>query len=281
MLSIFSLTDWLKRIFPPILILIILFYWLWGFNYFAIKPEVKILGPDKNMALSDAVKEFKAQTKKVNLLRASLGNMDPFIGSGDSIIRAGNNRWVKAVTDILGQNGFNVNTQAQIKSFSPSGTLLRLGTAGFYNFFIVRPMTDPSLHPLQIPNVCAHELAHAYGVSDEGSANFIAWLACSQSSDTFTRYSTELSLWLNLRDAAYLEDSVSTKNIYAEISPAVKSDLVSIRKQMDKFPDIAPALRDAIYNLFLESQGIDEGIASYDRYVSLVLAWKKLYPEIN
>ena len=205
--------------------------------------------------------------------------MDKYITSGDSLCTAGNQQWTASVAAVLAKYGYQVKPEARLRTFAPVGGLLRLGTAGFYNFLAFRPMVDPALHPLQIPNVCTHELAHAYGVSDEGSANFIAWLVCSHQPDTYSRYSTELSLWINLRDAAYLQDSVHTRTLLSDLSPEVKADLLSIRKQMDLYPDIAPKLRDAIYNLFLESQGVKEGIESYDRYLSLVLHWKKLHPD--
>ena len=64
-------------------------------------------------------------------------------------------------------------------------------------------------------------------------------------------------------------------NVYASMLPGVKADLKAIRKDINRYPDILPWFRDVIYDLYLKSHGMSDGLASYDGIISLVLTWKK------
>lgn len=45
--------------------------------------------------------------------------------------------------------------------------------------------------------------------------------------------------------------------------------------KMDQYPDLFPRLRDSLYDFFLRTQGVEEGLMSYDLYLPLVLSWEK------
>ena len=54
----------------------------------------------------------------------------------------------------------------------------------------------------------------------------------------------------------------------------VRRDLIAVMDEMDKYPDILPKVRDAVYNSYLKSHGIKGGIANYSTVVDLVMRWK-------
>lgn len=270
-----SIGRMLLKWISPLLLLTILFYWLWGFNYLATKPEDIIHIPSNHIPKEDLLAAFQNQTILINNLRATLSIHKWQSITKDSLLHAETKNWTNAVKAVLEPLGYNTNHTTKVVTAWPGGGLLRIGTAGFYNFFRASPTVDTALHCIQIPNVSMHELAHAYGISDEGSANFIAYLAGLKSSDTLTKYSSELSFWRSLSYATFMADSLQSKVIRNQLSPAVRFDIADIRRTMDLYPDIAPQLRDEIYNLFLKSQGVSEGMESYGRYLSLVLNWKR------
>ena len=77
----------------------------------------------------------------------------------------------------------------------PNGFLLRWSTAGIYIPQTGEGHIDRGLLAVQKPFTIAHEMAHGYGVADEGACNFIAWLACSQSRDPWVRFGGALTYW--------------------------------------------------------------------------------------
>jgi hypothetical protein len=48
---------------------------------------------------------------------------------------------------------------------------------------------------------------------------------------------------------------------------------------MLRFPDLIPDLQPRIYNAYLKSQGIAEGVLNYDRVVMLAEAYEKVKSE--
>lgn len=43
---------------------------------------------------------------------------------------------------------------------------------------------------------------------------------------------------------------------------------------MDRYPDLIPALQYRVYDAYLKSQGIREGMLNYDRVLVLTHAWR-------
>jgi hypothetical protein len=152
---------------------------------------------------------------------------------------------------------------------------LRISTAGVYIPFTGEGNIDPGLHYLQLPFVMAHEMSHAYGFGDEGTCNFLAYLACTQSEDLFLKYVGHLYYWRYVASDYREFQPEAYKDFFETLPVGVKSDLAAIRQEMDKYPDIFPAVRDAAYTAYLQAQGIQEGLKNYDRVIMMVHAWKK------
>ncbi len=267
-----NIVSWISGLLQPLVWAIICFYWLWGFNYSSPSPEDKILADTSEMDKEDLLGALQMHTMRLELLRDSL-SYDENKPIRD-LVRDKHTLWTTSIKQILFPLGYNVRGNASIIMAYPKGILLRFGTAGVYNFVLARPTVDPGLHTLQLPFTSMHELAHAYGVADEASANFMGYIACIHSKDRLTEYSAELSFWRSLRAICHRRDSIATRTITQFVSTDVKNDLKAIRRQMDKYPDLIPALRDNFYDLFLKSQGVNAGLGSYELYVPMVLQWE-------
>lgn len=64
------------------------------------------------------------------------------------------------------------------------------------------------------------------------------------------------------------------RKLMSDISPNVRRDLIAVMDQMDLYPDIMPKVRDAVYDSYLKSHGVQAGLSSYSKVVELLLAWK-------
>jgi len=92
--------------------------------------------------------------------------------------------------------GLSFSGRPRTKQFPPKGFMRRMGILGIYFPYMGESYLDPSLHPLEKPFTIAHEMAHSYGVTDEGEANFIAWVICTRSEEPILRYAAHLLLLL-------------------------------------------------------------------------------------
>jgi hypothetical protein len=121
----------------------------------------------------------------------------------------------------------------------------------------------------------AHEMAHVQGHTDEGTCNFIGLLTCLHSNDAVIHYSGLLSYWGYLYRQMLRLNPEMAKEYRQELSPAVVADLAAIRKKIMDYPDIFPRFRNLVYDTYLRSHGVQEGLQSYDGIVSLMIRWRQ------
>jgi len=166
--------------------------------------------------------------------------------------------------------GYRVPKSVVLKNFIPEGWLLRFGTAGFYFPFTAECYIDSGLHPIQKAFVAAHECAHGYGIGDEGTCNFIAYLACIRSDKLLVKYSAQFAYWRTIKAMAVNQHILKEKLL----NDIALGDLKAVIEKMKKYPDVFPAARDFLYEHYLKLQGIKEGEANYDRFIELLVQYK-------
>ncbi len=177
--------------------------------------------------------------------------------------------------------GLNFIGHPRTKQFSPEGFMRRMGIIGIYFPYTGESYLDPSLHPLEKPFTIAHEMAHSYGITDEGEANFIAWVICTRSEEPLLRYAANLLLLrYQLRD--YYEMDPEAALGWMEALPrGIIQDLIAIREASKAYPPIWLELSRKTNDLFLKSQGVKAGVNSYQQLPMLASAWRQRMVEEN
>ena len=262
--SIFNFWGWVLS----------LFYFLWAFNYYGPNIEKKLSLPDISIDSLQLLSEFKEITEIMIHERNTLSldttelrlQIDWF--SMENEIR-------KVQTEILSEWGDKVHGRVRVRRLYPEGLLLRISTAGVYIPFVSEGHIDPGMFAIQWPFTAAHEMAHGYGYTDEGVCNFIGLLTCIKSKEPYIRYSGLLSYWRYLFYDVKLLYPESAKEIYQKVGPGITADLIAIRREMNRFPDILPEIRDILYDSYLKSHGVEKGLKSYNEIILQVLKWKK------
>jgi Protein of unknown function (DUF3810) len=263
-LSIFNFMGWVFS----------LFYFLWAFNYYGPNIEKKLSLPDVSIDSLQLLAEFKDITEIMiherNKLSSDTTELKVQIdwSSMEDEIR-------KVQTEILSEWGDKVHGRVRVRRLYPEGLLLRISTAGVYIPFVAEGHIDPGMHAIQWPFTAAHEMAHGYGYTDEGVCNFIGLLTCIKSKETYIRYSGLLSYWKYLFYDIKLMYPASAKEIYLTLDTGIKADLSAIRREMNRFPDILPEVRDILYDSYLKTHGVEKGLKSYNEMILQVLKWKK------
>jgi hypothetical protein len=110
--------------------------------------------------------------------------------------------------------------------------------------------------------------AHLGGVTDEGEANFVSWLACLRAGVPH-QYSGWLFLYTEVasalpRDAAH--------EVAATLASGPRADLQAMRERSQR--EVSPRLSSAgwqVYDQYLRANRIEAGTASYGEVVQLVL----------
>lgn len=255
--------------------IIFLFQWLWGFNYGRVPLEQRLGFEPKPLTVSELREELMAATTDAIFLRKQLTEGPDTIIAEQLLNPNPETMMRNALTRQLWEMGYPTPGKVRGRSMFPKGILLRFSTAGVYLPFTGEGHVDAGLHHLQRPFVLAHEMSHAYGFGDEGTCNFLAYLACTRSGDPYLKYIGHLYYWRYVA-SEYLSMAPAEYEQFKKALPSgLRADVRAIQREMDKYPDILPELRDAAYNTYLQSQGIAEGMKNYDRVVMMVAAWRK------
>lgn len=149
----------------------------------------------------------------------------------------------------------------------------KCGVIGF-----IGPMTDEAhlssgIPAVQFPFSLAHEFSHVLGVSSEAEANWWAYQICRKSSDPAVRYSAQFSiLGYVLGNAGKNLEKAEYRKLAESIRPEIYKDIDIVSEYWDE--QRVPALdkfQDWIYDLFLKSNSVSEGIADYSDVVRMLL----------
>ncbi|MBE5846708.1 MAG: DUF3810 domain-containing protein [Lachnospiraceae bacterium] len=173
----------------------------------------------------------------------------------------------------------------QPKGIMASGFLSQQHMLGYFFPFSMEANYNDVMYITNKPATMCHELSHLKGFIYEDEANYLAFLACIRSDDPLFRYSGYLSV-LNYLDNAFFEAIGEDRDVYnshRKISGIVKKDNVFLTpdawKLVEKKAVISTKTVNKASKAFLEGNlqmnGVEDGIASYDRVVGLLLDYYK------
>jgi hypothetical protein len=171
---------------------------------------------------------------------------------------------------VLQKHQFPLSYSPSVRIIRPRGILMRWNTAGIYFPFTGESHVDAGMLPVQIPFTLAHEMAHGFGVTDEGDCNFLAYLACKESNDPTVQFAGLFTYWRYVASEYRFLFPDQYDAQYRELPEMIKQLLKEIRENDAKYPDLFPKLRNTVYDTYLKSQGVHDGLMSYNRVVELV-----------
>lgn len=247
--------------------IIAFFYISWGFNYSREKIATKLLLNTSVLAKINYQNLLHSSTQTLNVMADTLKDKEISTNQIHEYLNISSQLVKKTMLEM----GYIIPKSVTIKQFWPEGLLLRFSTAGFYFPFTAECYVDKALHSLQLPFIAAHECVHGFGIGDEGTCNFIAYVACKNSGIGIFEYSAEIEYWKSVKRMK-VNAKTKTSDLLHE---KAFQDLKSISTQMNKYPDIFPETRDLIFNTFLKLQGIHEGEENYNKFIDLIYLYKK------
>jgi len=255
--------------------LVFFFQLLWGFNYGRIPLEKQLKLEKTPLQYQDVEEELAVAT---DLLLSSHAQLQ--LGNETSTPKALQPQNMEelirqSLEDVLSSFNYPKTGSVRGRLIEPKGILKRFGSSGIYIPFTGEGHVDAGNHHLRVPFVMAHEMAHGYGFGDEGVCNFIAYLACSNVENTYLNYIADLAYWRYVvREISKHKPELSMQ-LVSKLPMEIQQDFENMRNQTAKYKDFFPMLRDDIYNTYLKTQGVKDGMASYSQVVILYREWRK------
>lgn len=260
---LFIQRPWWRTLLNTLGIVLAWFYVSWGWNYSAPGVMKKLDATVKPLS----TEEFEyLQTWSLENAMYHRSKSDTARFHTSEVTKSDVSSIHSAVREYL--NSIDVITPGNVamRRISSTGWMRKMGVAGIYMPFSGEGHADASYLTLRQWFILAHEFAHGYGITDEGECNYIAFEALTQSGVHRFQYAA----WLELADHVlpHVADTSSTMTIPEVIERdrrALFEDAMNYRNGMQ-------SIAMASNNLYLLSQGVEEGISSYDLLPEMIVA---------
>jgi len=243
------------------------FYFFWGYNYKrtplskSLYCNVEILKPlELEKELDSAISDLEKSLIGINAYDSV--KTEPTVEDVRS-----------SVANFLTKNHFVVKGKPRIDFIEPKGALYYFGIAGIYNPFLGRACVESGQHEIEKYFTIAHELSHAYGFTNEGDCNFLAYAALSEADNPNLVYSARLNYFRYVGSAYKRTFPAKYVEKRKKLSPIIISDLDAINEIHKKYPTLMNT--EFLNDKYLKMQGVKEGISSYGAIVNWGAAWRK------
>ena len=145
---------------------------------------------------------------------------------------------------------------------------------GNYSFLSSEINVNFSAPQYTVVFTAAHEMAHLYGISREGDANFFAFLASLKTEDAAIMYSAYLSAFEAVYNELCFQNPKEASLIYSLLSDKAKEELAEYRdfhsKYGDKLTEAAGEMNGALIDF-----AATDGNADYSLFVRLLINYFK------
>ena len=243
----------------------VLFYFLWGFNYYRPNLNQRLNMESRQPDTDEFLSVMKELIDSTNSSYISFDNFDR--QKIDSLVEQS----YETLAPALGLS-YPAGLRPA-KNITFSRFFAQAGISGYYGPFFSEVHINTFNLPVEFPFVLAHEKAHQFGITGEAEANFYAWLVCSQSSSKKLKYSANLVVLRYFIYQGYqLEGFEKTID---QLDENVKKDLRRIREHWlhlrnEKIDRVASKVNDA----YLKTNKVEKGIEDYHGVVKHVMDFK-------
>lgn len=159
------------------------------------------------------------------------------------------------------------------KAFVSSRGMSYLDFSGFYFPFTGEANLNDESPAAYLPaNIC-HEMAHQQGIATEKECNFVAIMAATSADSAAYRYAGYLMGYVHLANALYRVDQAAWQTIRDSLPDTVRADLRQNSAYWARFDGLVNTAATKVYDGFLKSNGLSDGVQNYGTVVDLLLAY--------
>jgi Protein of unknown function (DUF3810) len=271
--------SWGKKLFPLFTAAIILlfvyvyFYLFWGLNYYRKGIEHQLGLQNGKFEKQQLIDLNQSLLQKLNTTKEiCLQKKDTVMSSGRMFTAA-----LEGYQNLETRFSFIRYRNASLKPsmFGKIGNYV--GFQGYYNPFTGEAQVNTQIPNFVQPFVTCHEMAHQLGYASESEANFVGFLAATNSADTLLQYSAYLDIFLYSIGNLRAVDSLASKEIAKQLHEGVKRDIRTEREFAIKHRSFLQNWTDAFYDFYLRNNRQRSGIGSYNEVTGWLVAYKKKF----
>jgi hypothetical protein len=247
---------------------IMVFYLMWGFNYF--RKEIEFTEkPDNDYSDEYFDSVLNYIIKQTN---------DLYIRPEYKFSRINDDINIEIKRTIQSLSKKDINPAKRVK-FSLFNILESTNTLGVISPFLLESHVSKELLNYEIPSVLAHEKSHLFGYANEAEANLIAFLTCINSKDRYFQYSGYcdiLPYFLITYKSKHTKEEY--KLIIDKLRKEIKSEYDESRIRYERHDTIVNKIFIKIYDFYLKVNNVKEGTGSYSLVAELILKNRLINP---
>ena len=162
---------------------------------------------------------------------------------------------------------------APTKRLASSTLFSYLGISGIYIPFTGEPHVNALQPDVAMPLVVAHEKAHQRGITDEGEANFAAFLACADAgSPDYLRYAAYLfAARYLLGEASRYVEPERLEAAWERLGEGPLADVRAVYEFWASYRGPATRVAAEVNDRYLRALRVEGGVQSYGTVVSLLV----------
>jgi hypothetical protein len=261
-------------IFRCISIFYLFFHLLWALNYYR-KPLFEKMEIKKEYTDTDLLLFTKKMIVKTNAIQRQLTKSDSL-----KVVFP----YTQEQTFTMNLNGYdNLSKQHQNFRFKNLSTkkslfsvpLTYMGFSGYLNPFTNEAQVNYIGPMYSFPMTTNHEMAHQMGFASETECNFIGFLASIKNDDLYIQYSGYSYALRYCLGILHGTDEKSFDQILKTVHPGILKNYqesINFRKEYETPIETGFSL---FYDQFLKLNQQKEGIASYSKFVNLMVNYYK------
>lgn len=264
---------WCAGLLLAVSLAVCAFVGIWGLNYYAPSMTERLDLPQEQYT----VKELKeAAIYYRDMANAAAGqverNEDGSFRSADfeELSEAAGEGYVLLAEDYACFDGSTV----PVKRLLISPIMGKIGMTGGFICLTGESCVSDSTYPISLPYTMCHEIGHRMAFAREDEANFAAFLACISNERADFQYSAYYNAFLYCYNALYKADQPAAKEVWSGVSELLASDMGRASAHYESIrSETASKITDQVYDGYLKTFSVEEGVQSYGEVADLLLIW--------
>ena len=260
-------------------VMMVLFYFLWGFNYARRPlderlewPEWHAPDPDhlERLAVTAVEATNRAYFEIHQLEDAGVPTPMPAdVGALDDALEEGWNR----AGELLDLPASMRRWYGPTKHLLLSHLVARFGIAGFYFPWTAEVNVLRDIPLVSRSHSMAHEKAHQRGIGPESEANFLGFVAGAFARHPHARYSALVFAQGQLLRVLALANRETAQEVVANRFPGIQRDLENLSEYWEQFQGVGTTIGRAINDRYLRTNRVRAGVQSYGLSVRLLITF--------
>ncbi len=269
------LKNTLFKIGGYISILFFVFHLNWGLNYFR-QPVYKTLNFEiKKYSTNELVDFTENLIVKINQVHLSATKNDSI-----AVENTLDKYQIKKVSYHVYEQFQEKYPQYSHENLKAKNSLFSIpltymGFAGYLNPLTNEAQVNYLIPKNTYPMIVCHELAHQVGVASESEANFIGYLATTNSDDVYFKYSGYLMALRFCLYEIFQNDPEKFETLKVKLNEGILKDIRQSEAFWESYQNWSEIYFKIFYDTFLKANKQIDGIKSYNKVVVLLINYHK------